>query len=278
MLTATPIDGVTMTPVDIFEGQMTNIIGGLATSLPNAQILVLNLFGDARWVPFASSIPNSVDVPGLGTVTLMGEDGELTAGDRLTLAASELIALGYGLPVPGAPPLPENLDLATGAPGVILREAELDAIADRAAAFNAIIEGTAAMFPNVHVFDVNPVLSALSDGTYRTFGGVELTAELLVGGIYSYDGVHPQNVGHGVVAYELIEFLNAELGAGLDQINMYDVLTEGDWQTPTPLGGAKDAQLTREAFLQIYRLFAPELAERWDRSRRVDTTATAAID
>ena len=32
------------------------------------------------------------------------------------------------LPIPGSPPLPENLDLATGAPGVILRAAEIAVI------------------------------------------------------------------------------------------------------------------------------------------------------
>ncbi len=268
VLTATPVDGVTMTPAAAFEQYMTNIIGGLATSLPDAQIVVMSLFGDARWVPFAASVPNAVDVPGLGTVTLLGGDGELTSDDRLTLAAADLIAQGYGLPIPGAPPLPENLDLTTGAPGVILREAELDAIVDRAAVYNQIIGGVAGQFSNVHVFDINPIFAGLANGTYRGFGGIELTTDFLVGGVFSYDGIHPQNVGHGVVAFELINYLNSELGAGLEQVDMHRILTEGGWQA----GGAgvvcvtcdaKDARLTREAFLQVYELFAPDLARRW---------------
>ena len=227
-------------------------------------------------------MPNSVDVPGVGTVTLVGEDGELTSGDRLTLAAADLIAQGYGVPIPGAPPLPENLDIATGAPGVILREAELDAIADRAAAYNQIIDGLAGQFSNVHVFDFNSYFAQLAAGAYRSFGGVELSADFLVGGIFSYDGVHPQNVGQAVVAYELINYLNTELGAGLDQIDMQEVLNEGGWQT----GGSgvacvtcdpKDARMTRGAFAQLYELFAPDLARRW-RQHRPEPQASVAVD
>ncbi|MGD8439578.1 MAG: SGNH/GDSL hydrolase family protein [Holophagae bacterium] len=282
LITATPLDGVTMTPIPAFEQYMTGVIGGLATSLPNAQIVVMSLFGDARWVAFADSVANSVDVPGVGTVTLVGEDGELTSGDRLTLAAADLIAQGYGLPIPGAPPLPENLDITTGAPGVILRETELDAIVDRAAAYNQIIDGLAGQFSNVHVFDVNPWFSRLANGTYRSFGGIELNTDLLVGGFFSYDGIHPQNMGQSVIAYELINFLNSELGAGLDQIDMREALNEGDWRT----GGSgvvcvtcdpKNARLTRTAFAQLYELFAPDLARRWQQ-HRAEHQMAAAVD
>lgn len=266
VVAATPIDGVTLTPVAAFEQYYTQIVGALATSLPNSQIVLVDLPADVRWAPFVSSIPGMVDVPGLGPVQLQGEDGPIEATDRLTLAASALIAQGYGLPIPGAPPLPENLDLATGNPGVILRGAELDLISQHVAAFNQIIAGAAAAFPNVHGMSINPMLEALATGTYRTFGGIELTTQLLVGGFFSYDGIHPQNVGHGVYAYELIEFLNSELNAGLPQINMYDVLTEGDWQSPQPLKcgtcDPKDAVMTREAFLQLYQLFLPDMANR----------------
>ena len=50
----------------------------------------------------------------------------LTDDDRLTSLAGALIAQGYGLP--GGPPLPDNLNLLTGQPGVVLRAAEIDVI------------------------------------------------------------------------------------------------------------------------------------------------------
>jgi lysophospholipase L1-like esterase len=268
VIAATAIDGVTMTPVDAFTQYYSQMVGALATSLPSSQIVLLTIFGDAAWVPFASSLPTSVDVPGLGTVTLVGEDGELSDGDYLTLAASALIAEGYGLPIPGSPPLPENLDLATGNPGVILRADEVAAINERFATLNQIIVDVAAQFPNVHVFDINPFFSQLADGTYQTFGGIELTADFITGGIFSFDGIHPHNMGHGVLAYELINFLNTELGAGLDQIDMFEVLNDGAWDSPTavPLACApcdpKTVVMTREAFMQVYEIFAPDFARR----------------
>ena len=281
VVAATPIDGVTMTPVEAFEQYYTQAIGALATSLPNSQIVLFEVIADPRVAPFVSTIPNMVDVPGLGPVQLMGEDGPITAADRLTLPASALIAQGYGLPIPGAPPLPENLDIVTGNPGVILREDELQTIVDRTSAFNAIIAGAAAAFPNVQVFSINPTLEALASGTYRTFGGIELTTQLLVGGIFSYDGVHAQNMGYAVVAYEFIEYLNSNFGAGLPQLNMYEILMEGDWQSPTSfkcgICDPKEAMLTREAFLQLYQLFLPDMANRM-RQQQPTLAHTSSID
>jgi len=282
VVAATPIDGVTMTPVAAFEQYYTQVVGALATSLPNSQIVLVDLYSDPRWLPFVSSIPGSVDVPGVGTVQLMGEDGPIEATDRLTLVAAELIAQGYGLPLPGSPPLPENLNLATGNPGVILRADEIQIIMDQAAAYNQIIAGVAAAFPNVHLMSINPTLEALATGTYRTFGGIELTTQLLVGGIFSYDGVHPQNVGYSVVAYELIEFLNSNLGAGLPQLNMYGILMEGDWQSPDSLKcvtcDPKDAILTREGFLQLYQIFLPDMANRMRQQQLQPLSHVASVD
>jgi len=282
VVAATPIEGVTMTPVAAFEQYYMQIVGALATSLPNSQIVVVDLFADPSWIPFVSSIPNMVDVPGFGTVQLQGEDGPIEASDRLTLAASALIAQGYGLPITGSPPLPENLDLATGNPGVILREAELDLIKQQAAAYNQIIAAAAAAFPNVHFVSTNPMLEAIATGTYRTFGGIELNSQLLVGGFYSYDGVHPQNIGYAVVAYELIDFLNNELNAGLPQINMYEILMEGDWQSPQPLKcgicDPKDAILTREGFLQLYQIFLPDMANRMRQQQLQPLSHFASVD
>ena len=185
VLAATPIDGVTMTPVDAFAADYAFLIGALATSLPNTDIVVMNLFSDARSVSFASTVPISTDIPGVGTVFFMGQDGPLEPGDLLTLPASGLLAQGMGLPVPGSPPLPENIDFATGAPGVILRADEIVTINERLAAFNSIIAATAAQLPNVHLFDFAAQFEEIAAGGYRTFGGIELTLDFLTGGIFS---------------------------------------------------------------------------------------------
>jgi lysophospholipase L1-like esterase len=282
VLAATPIDGITMTPLNEFTTDYATLIGGLAMSLPNTDIVVLNLFGDARWIPFSTTVPTSVDIPGVGTVPLMGEDGPLEPGDFLTLPAGELLSLGMGLPIPGSPPLPENLDLATGAPGVILRAAEIDIINERLATVNGIIAGIAGQFPNVHVFDLSALFADIVNGDYRTFGGIELTEDFLVGGIFSYDGFHPQNVGQAVVAGALIDFINDEFNADLPQLNMYNILNEGDWQSPSPFKcvscDPKKAILTREGFLQLYEIFLPELAARWNQPHQQQRSHSSSVD
>ena len=282
VLAATPIDGITMTPLDEFTTDYTTVIGGLATSLPNTDIVVLNIFGDARWIPFTSTVPTSVDIPGVGAVPLMGEDGPLVPGDFLTLPAGELLGLGMGLPIPGSPPLPENLDPATGAPGVILRAAEIEVINERLTAVNGIIAGIAGQFPNVHLYDVSALMADIVNGDFRTFGGIELTTDFLVGGIFSYDGFHPQNVGQAVVAGGLIDFINDELNADLPQLNMYEILTEGDWQSPTPFKcgtcDPKQTILTHEGFMQLYEMMLPELAARWNQPHQQQRSHSSSVD
>jgi lysophospholipase L1-like esterase len=284
VLAATPIDGITMTPLDAFAADYATLIGGLAMSLPSTDIVIMTIFGDARWLPFATTVPTAVTVPGIGTVPLMGEAGPLGPGDYLTLPAAGLLGQGMGLPIPGSPPLPENLNPATGAPGVVLRAAEIEVINERLASVNGIIAGVAAQFPNVHLFDVNNLFADVVNGDYRTFGGIELSNAFLVGGIFSYDGFHPQNVGQAVVAGALIDFINDEFNADLPQLNMYAILNEGGWNAASPFaaicGGCdpKSAVMTREAFMQLYSMMLPELAARWDQPHLQRQTHSSSVD
>ncbi len=284
VLAATPIDGVTMTPLDAFAAVYPALIGGLATSLPNTDIVVLNIFSDARWIPFTTTLPTSVDIPGVGTVPLMGEDGPLVAGDYLTLAGGSLLQQGVGLPIPGSPPLPENLNPATGAPGVILRAAEIDIINERLAAVNGIIADVTAQFPNVHLYDITPLLTDIVNGDLRTFGGIQLSNAMLTGGIFSYDGFHPQNIGQAVFAGGLIDYINDEFNADIPQVNMYEILNEGGWDAASPFaaicGGCdpKDVVFTEDAFKQLYEAMLPELAARWNQPQQQRLTHSSSND
>ena len=160
VLAATPIDGVTMTPLDAFADRLRHPHRRAGDEPPQHRHRghehLLATRGGSR---SSTTLPTAVDVPGVGTVPLMGEDGPLGAGDYLTLPAARTPrSRAMGLPIPGSPPLPENLNPATGAPGVILRAAEIEIINERLAAVNDIIAGVAAQFPNVHLFDINPTV------------------------------------------------------------------------------------------------------------------------
>ncbi len=142
--TATPIEGVTMTPVQTFGLLYPQAIGALVTQT-DADIVLFTL-GNPVDLPFATTVPPFLDIPGLGVVPIMGSNGPLTADSRVTLLAADLLAQGYGVPLPGFPPLPEDLDLVTGANGYVLRPDEIQAIADQIAGFNEVIRATATQF------------------------------------------------------------------------------------------------------------------------------------
>ncbi len=274
VLAGTPIEGVTLTPVDFFAGLYTNAIGALATNT-SADIVLINL-PYATSIPFATTLDPWVDIPGVGRWYLVADTGVLTDADLVTLPAGHLINQGYGLP--GGPPLPDNLNIFTGEPGVVLRPPEIAMINDRIDAFNAVIAqaGDTYGFP---VFDANQLFADIASGqVLPTFGGVTLTAQFLLGGIFSYDGVHPQSIGYAMVADYLVQFINAEFGTSIPRVNMAEVLFEGDWQ-PSRAAAAKEREtiMSREAFEQLLKLAPPKL-EKAPRVRRPNPSQPGTVD
>jgi len=266
VMAATPIDGITMTPVDFFAGLYGNAIGALATNT-SADIVLFNIPYMTE-IPFATSIAPYVDIPELGRWYLLADTGPLTDNDRLTLGAGALIAQGYGLP--NGPPLPDNMNIFTGDAGVVLRAAEVEMINAHIDGLNAAIEQTAAAF-GYPVFDINAMFAALASGErVPIYGGVTLSTQFLLGGIFSYDGIHPQHIGYALIADELIQFINAEYGSEIPRVNMAEVLFEGDWQAPgVSPAQAKKTILSTEAFQSLVDLFVPKV-ERRPQVRRPD--------
>jgi len=263
LLAGTPIDGVTMTPVDIFAELYNNAIGLLATNT-SADIVLINIPYSTE-TPFATSLDPFVDIPVLGRWYLVADTGVLTDADLVVASAGGLIAQGYGLP--GGPPLPDNLDMLTQQPGYVLRPGEVDAINDRIDAYNAIIADAGATY-GYPVFDVNTYFAYIVSGqNLPLFGAVELTADFLLGGIFSYDGIHTQNIGSALVADELIQFINAEYGDSIPRVNMAQVLFEGDWQSGAMPVKASEVVMSPEAFDQLYKVLGPKL-ERTPQVRR----------
>jgi len=266
VLAATPIDGITMTPVEFFAGLYGNAIGALATNT-SADIVLINI-PYLTEVPFATSVPPYVDHPDFGRLYLTADTGPLTDGDMLTLEGGRLVGEGYGLP--GGPPLPDNMNIFTGEAGVVLRAAEIEMINAHIDGLNAAIDQTGAAL-GYPVFDINAIFAALTSGEMvPTYGGTTLSTQFLLGGIFSYDGIHPQHIGSALIADELIQFINAEFGAEIPRVNMAEVLFEGDWQAPAVSPAqAKRAVMSAEAFQTLYDLFVPKV-ERRPQLRRPD--------
>jgi hypothetical protein len=88
-------------------------------------------------------------------------------------------------------------------------------------------------------------------------GGVVLRSSFLTGGIFSYDGVHPQRLGYALVANEFVKLINQAFGAKVPQVNLQKYL-EGTETTTTVM--ASQVQFAPNAFDATLRLFVPEAA------------------
>jgi lysophospholipase L1-like esterase len=254
---ATAMEGVTMTPVDVFETLYPQAVGALVQS--TGADIVLFTVSDPTMAPFVHTIPPFLDIPGLGVVPINGSNGPLDANCLVTLLASSKLAEGYGVPLPGYPPLPEDLNLVTGEPGYVLRPEEVAAIQERVAAYNAIIVETADAF-GLPVFDANAVIADLINHGI-TVGGVHLDGSYLTGGLVSFDGIHPQQLGYAVFTTYLIDFLNDTYGADIAPLNLTEILFDNPCY---PLGSAygvapESVEFSPDAMHSFLELFMPEL-------------------
>lgn len=262
----TPIDGVTMTPVSLFETMYEQAIGTLVAST-DADIVLINL-PDVSSIAFTTTVDPFITIPGVGTIPLESDNGPVSPDSLVTLLASGLIAQGYGLP--GGPPLPDDLAIHGGepVPGVILRPDEIATIRERVSAFNDIIADVAATY-DLPVLDFNRYLQEIAGGNLWIVGGIELSTDFLIGGIFSYDGVHGQNVGYALVASWLIDLINDEYGASIPQVNMSEVLCSNGCAgggPPTVIPTAKDFVFSKSAADRLLEVFPPQLPKAQQRT------------
>ncbi len=252
-LAAVPIDGVTMTPVAAFQQQYHTLLATLHAQLPAAKIVVANI-PNVTAIPFVTTVKPYVFTPQGQKVNLLADTGPLSDNDYVTLQGSSLIAQGYGIPGTGKV-LPDG-GIVGGqfVPGVVLRAAEAAAINARIRELNAIIAAEAAAI-GAPVLDVNTIFNDIVAHGYM-LGGVKLSAAFLTGGIFSYDGVHPQRLGYAIVANEFVKLINTSFGAKVPQVNLQKYL-EGTETTTTV--AAASVQVAPGAFDPTIQLFVPQI-------------------
>ena len=241
------IDGVTLTPAPVFREAYGQIVGALKAT--GARIVAANL-PDVTSIPFVRTIPPFVVDPATGepvrvggqTIPLIGPNGPLPSTAFVTLAASPLLAQGHGIPAPfgRGTPLPDE---------VILDPAEVAIIQERVSANNRAIDEIcrAAGMP---VLDIHGLLRELST-TGRTIGGVTLTSAFLIGGVFSYDGVHPSDLGYALAANEWIRVIN-ENGGRLPPVDLGPFM---GLSFRGPARGAPLVEFTEEAYQALLAAF-----------------------
>lgn len=212
------IEGVTITPVAQFEADFKAIVAGLVGA--NTRAAIANI-PEVTGIPFVTTIPRVVVNPATNQpvlvngqpVPLIGPNGPLGAGDRVLLTATTELAQGKGIPVQlggSGQPLSD---------GAVLSAAEIATITARIQAYNNIIRSEAARVGAAFV-DINTEFRIVADQGINV-GGITFTENFLTGGVFSYDGVHPNAFGYAYVANLFIDAINEQFDGEIEPVNLY---------------------------------------------------------
>ena len=252
-------DQVTLTPVATFQTQYATLLGALKTNRPKAKVIVATI-PDVAAIPFVTTVAPYNFLPTGQKFYYLGENGPLTDGDYVTLSASALLAQGYGIPGTGKL-LPEgSFNPSTGVlvPGVILRAKEIADIKARTTALNDVIKALASSNGYV-VADMNAFFAGVKAHGIL-YGGIKLSASFLTGGLFSYDGVHPQRVGYAVIANEFIETVNNYWGTAVPLVDIRPFLLGAAAVTSVE---ASKVIFSREAWMSLAANIAPDVNANW---------------
>jgi lysophospholipase L1-like esterase len=261
---------LTLTPLDFFTTNYTTILQTLRGALPDATIAVANV-PNVTAIPFTTTLPpvvinpltqqpvlhNGQPIPLIGQFH-DGTVGPIPPDTLVTLGAAPLEQMGFGIPCaiyPTEPPpfcnqpLPDGGIVPPGGTcngqpvengglceGVLLFADEVAYLEQRVTDINSAI-ATAAAGVNAKVIDTFALLNDIN-ANGRSYAGVTVTTQFIKGGLFSYDGVHPSNAGYTIIADEMIQFFNAQLGAHVPRPNVYAALFVPD----QPLSGSEPAR------------------------------------
>lgn len=169
--------------------------------------------------------------------TTYGQTREATEDDLLVLPSSSIIGTVNTASVGAlmAAGLPQQLAGQFSVEGItfpladkwVLLPSEQQEIAVATEAFNQIIASTASQ-AGLALVDANALLNQLANGGI-TSGQFTLTSNLVTGGAFSLDGIHPTSRGYALIANEFMKAIDATYGTNFEASgNLFNV---GDYPT-----------------------------------------------
>jgi hypothetical protein len=231
-----------LTATGVFEAGVEALLDTLETT--GADLVMANI-PDFSDITFTRSIPpivvdpatgQPVEIPGVGTVPLLGQTdsgtpGPLDPASRVTLAASDSLAAGVGIPaqLPGGTgrPLPDSM---------VLTPNEITQISSAVDDYNDIL-AAAALARQIPLVDMHAFFAALLDDGFEV-AGIEVNGDMVTGGGMSLDGLHPSTIGYGLITNEFINVINGHYGATLQPVNMAALLNVSSLPQQSPGDGA----------------------------------------
>ncbi|MBQ4819993.1 G-D-S-L family lipolytic protein [Aquimarina sp. MMG016] len=224
-----PLDAATASAVNQAYAEYN---GGLQLALANSLIDAEE--ADARTISFEASSSNAVvivdedltDLSGLGLPNFR----QATEEDLLVLPASSFIGT---LADPQNPLSVNGVAVALSDKWVLTPE-EQNEIEVATIAFNNIIE-TAASANGFALFDANALLDQVAS-TGVEINELIISSDLVTGGAFSLDGVHPTSRGYALVANEMLKAIDATYGSNFEASgNLVDVSTYNTNYSPALL-------------------------------------------
>lgn len=228
----------------VFGFLYNQAIDTLRKVLPNAKIIVATI-PDVSALPFFTTVGPSV-APVLASLNVYlryqkhGNTGVAFDSTMLNTADSPLIPLtastyagyigqatGKWYTDKGYPGLPAGIDTTKPFglhpqnpwPDALALDADEITTAKTAiTAFNTVIKSTATTY-NCALVDVYTIFNDIKANGYL-YGGVVYKTDYITGGIFSLDGVHPSDIGHGIIANEFVKVMNAKYGMKVPMVNL----------------------------------------------------------
>lgn len=264
-----------LTPLDAFSTAYTALLNKLVAGAPNAEIITANV-PDPTLIPFATTVPpflvnpaTGQPVPGPGGQPIFfyadlggGTLGQLPAGSQVTLGATSLLGTGFGIPPALAPGFPQLPNAGKPLPdAVVLTPTEIAAIRQRNQEINGAIEAIAGA-RSIPVADIAAEFSTYRTG--RDFGGIILSPAFLTGGLFSFDGIHSNDIGNAIVANELIRVINETWDARIPTISLTRFFSNNaptDASALLPPFESLSFELEKQAADHLSAIFGAEQAE-----------------
>lgn len=218
-------------PASTYALLLTGHMNAIHGALPNTKIAVFTV-PDVASIPFCTTFkPYTVMLSTGATTPLLVKPASgttpenLSPNDLVLLTAKDSLAVGTGFPVgaynylnPAAPGNGRGL-----ARSQVLDVSEQTAVATATSGMNAALDSVANR-PYVVKVDMAALLSDIALNGY-TIGNVHLTTAFITGGLFSLDGVHPNDTGQALIANAMIDAVNAKFGSTIPRANVNDYMT-----------------------------------------------------
>lgn len=213
-------------PTANYVAAVRGALNALHAALPNTKVAIVNV-PDVTSIPFCTTFPPVT----LSTITgtpaaLLGPNGALSPTDLVLLTAKDSLAVGTGFPVGGFnylnPAAPGNGRPLLGSQ--VLNDNEQETIRTAIFNMNAALDSLVANRPWAAKVDLHALLADMKANGFR-LGATTYTTDFVTGGLFSLDGVHPNDLAHAIVTNALIDAVNARWGATLPHLNVANYAT-----------------------------------------------------